>query len=269
MLTKFLDKAGLKRNQLLPLLVMGLISLGLIFAVLMEKLQEQPTYNAIEQVRTPAKTNFDWFGDEIKPQKEIDLSNIPENLPMANIDAQLLGVVIAGDASTATIKFGGSKEVVHFIGDKIEGQTKIVDIQGYRIVVLQDGVNKQMVMKKPDTIIQQSKGTAKTAASSDGGFAFANMFGAVPVMAAGTTGFKLNDLSSEVQSLADIQEGDVVIGVDGAPMQDIMADPSSWIKFSSSTNLPVTVLRGGEKQVIYINAASLSAKIMPNLGIKP
>ena len=196
MLTKFLDKAELKRNQLLPLLVMGMISLWLIFAVLMEKLQEQPTYNAIEQVRTPAKTNFDWFGDEIKPQKEIDLSNIPENLPMANIDAQLLGVVIAGDASTATIKFGGSKEAVHFIGDKIEGQTKIVDIQGYRIVVLQDGVNKQMVMKKPDTIIQQSKGTAKTAASSDGGFAFANMFGAVPVMAAGTSGFKLNDLSA-------------------------------------------------------------------------
>ena len=48
-----------------------------------------------------------------------------------------------------------------------------------------------------------------------------------------------------------------------------MADPSSWLKFSSSTNLPVTVLRGGEKQVIYINAASLSAKIMPNLGINP
>ena len=48
-----------------------------------------------------------------------------------------------------------------------------------------------------------------------------------------------------------------------------MADPSSWLKFSSSTNLPVTVLRGGEKQVIYINAANLSAKIMPNLGIKP
>ena len=81
---------------------------------------------------------------------------------MANINAQLLGVVIADDASTATIKFGGSKRVVHFIGDKIEGQTKIIDIQGYRIVVLQGGVNKQMVMKKPDTIIEQSKGVSKS-----------------------------------------------------------------------------------------------------------
>jgi S1-C subfamily serine protease len=91
----------------------------------------------------------------------------------------------------------------------------------------------------------------------------------VPVIAGGTTGFKLNDLSSEVQSLADIREGDVVIGVDGVSLKDIMADPSSWVKFSASTNLPVTVLRDGEKQIIYINASSLSAKMMPNLGFKP
>ena len=269
MLTKFIDMAGLKRNQFMLLLVMALICLGLVFAVLMEKFREQPTYNTIKQVKNPAKTNFEWFGEEIKSQKEIDLSNIPENLPFANIDAQLLGVVLAGEASTATLKFGGSKEHVHFIGDKIEGETKIVDIQGYRIVVLQGGVNKQMVMKKPDIIIEKSKGVAKTPLSSNGGFAFANMFGAVPVMAAGTTGFKLNDVSTEVQSLADVREGDVVIGLDGAPMQDIMADPANWNKFAFSTNLPVTVMRGGKKQIIYINAASLSAKIMPKSGIKP
>ena len=140
---------------------------------------------------------------------------------------------------------------------------------GDRIVVLQDGANKQMVMKKPDTIIEQSKGKAKTEKPSDGGFALANMFGAVPVMAAGTTGFKLNDLSAEIQSLADIREGDVVIGVDGASMRDIMSDPSNWQKFSTSTNLPITVFRDGEKQIIYINASSLSAKMMPNLGFKP
>ena len=269
MLTKFLEKAGMQRNQLLPVFIMGLVTLVLATAILLEKIKQPPAISAIEQVRSPAKINFNWFGDEVKPQKEIDLENIPENLPMANINAQLLGVVLADDASTATIKFGGSKEVVHFIGDKIEGQTKIIDIQSYRIVVLQGGVNKQMVMKKPDTIIEQSKGVSKAGKSAQSGFAFANMFGAVPVMAGGTTGFKLNDLSDEVQTLADIREGDVVVGVDGASMQEIMADPSSWTKFTTSTNLPVTVIRDGEKQIIYINASSLSAKMMPNLGFKP
>lgn len=268
-LTKLLEKTGMQRYQLSLLLGMGLISVGLMVAVLFETYKEQPAITAITQVRSPAKINFNWFGGEVKAQKEIDLNNIPENLPLANLNAQLLGVVLAGDASTATIRFAGSKELVHFIGDKIEGQTKIVDIQSYRIVVLQDGKNKQMVMKKSDTLIQQSKGAAEVGKSSGSGFAFANMFGAVPVMAGGTTGFKLNDLSTEVQTLADIREGDVVIGVDGASMQEIMADPSSWTKFSASTSLPITVLRDGEKQVIYINASSLSAKMMPNLGFKP
>lgn len=254
---------------LLPSFLTGVVALGLLSAVLIQKFQAQPSFSAVEQVRKPANITFNWFGGKAAPQKQIDLSDIPENLPLADINAQLLGIVLAGDISTATIKFGGSKEVVHFIGDKIEGQTKIVDIQSYRIVVLQDGANKQMVMKKPDTIIEQSKGKAKTEKSSDGGFALANMFGAVPVMAAGTTGFKLNDLSAEIQSLADIREGDVVIGVDGASMRDIMSDPSNWQKFSTSTNLPVTVFRDGEKQIIYINASSLSAKMMPNLGFKP
>lgn len=270
-LTKFLDRLGIQQNQLLPTLALGLVTLVLVVAVLLEKIQEQPFISAIEQVRSPAKLNFNWFGAEIKPKKSIDLNNIPENLPIANINAQLLGILLAGDESTATIKFGGSKEVVHFIGDKIEGQTKIVDIQSFRIVVLQDGVNKQMLMKKPDTIIEQTKGSGKanTKGSSAGGFALANMFGAVPVLSGGTTGFKINDLSAEVQSLADIREGDVVIGVDGISMRDIMADPTNWMKFSASTNLPVTVMREGEKQIIYINASSLSAKMMPNLGFKP
>jgi PHD/YefM family antitoxin component YafN of YafNO toxin-antitoxin module len=48
-----------------------------------------------------------------------------------------------------------------------------------------------------------------------------------------------------------------------------MANPSEWFKFSASTNLPVTILRDGEEQIIYINAASLSAKMMPNVGFKP
>jgi S1-C subfamily serine protease len=95
------------------------------------------------------------------------------------------------------------------------------------------------------------------------------MFGAVPVIAGGQTGFKINQLSLEMQQLADIQDGDIVTSVDGVSIRDIMANPSEWLKFSGSTNLPVTVLRDGEEQIIYINAASLSAKMMPNVGFKP
>ena len=103
----------------------------------------------------------------------------------------------------------------------------------------------------------------------DRGFSLANMFGAVPVIAGGKTGFKINQLSTEMQQLADIQDGDIVTGIDGVSIGDIMANPSEWLKFSASTNLPVTLLRDNQEQIVYINAASLSAKMMPNVGFKP
>ena len=144
-----------------------------------------------------------------------------------------------------------------------------MDIQSYRLVVRQDGVNKQMLMKKPDSIIEQSQGPDANTATPDSGFSLANMFAAVPVIAGGKTGFKINQLSLEMQQLADIQDGDIVTSVDGVSIRDIMANPSEWLKFSASTNLPVTILRDGEEQIVYINAASLSAKMMPNVGFKP
>jgi S1-C subfamily serine protease len=93
------------------------------------------------------------------------------------------------------------------------------------------------------------------------------MFGAVPVMVQGSTGFKVNNLSTEMQQLADIQEGDIITQVDGVPINDIMANPAMWLKFSSSTSLPLSVMRDNQMQIIYINASSLSAKMMPNLGL--
>ena len=257
------------KAQLIPLVVLAIITLGLTVAVVIEKLDAESEEVAIQQVRSPAKVSFNWFGAKAVAQKEVDMSNIYDELPTADIDARLLGVVIAGDASSATVKFGGSKEVVHFKGDKLNAKTTIIDIQGYRLVVRQDGVNKQMLMQKPESIIEQSTGIGVISSSADkaSGFSLANMFGAVPVMVQGSTGFKVNNLSTEMQQLADIQEGDIITQVDGVPINDIIANPAMWLKFSSSTSLPLSVMRDNQMQIIYINASSLSAKMMPNLGL--
>ena len=257
------------KAQLIPLVVLAIITLGLTVAVVIEKLDAESEEVAIQQVRAPAKVSFNWFGAKAVAQKEVDMSNIYDELPTVDIDARLLGVVIAGDASSATVKFGGSNEVVHFKGDKLNAKTTIIDIQGYRLVVRQDGVNKQMLMQKPESIIEQSTGIGVSSSSSDkaSGFSLANIFGAVPVMVQGSTGFKVNNLSTEMQQLADIQEGDIITQVDGVPINDIMANPSMWLKFSSSTSLPLSVMRDNQMQIIYINASSLSAKMMPNLGL--
>lgn len=257
------------KAQLIPLVAMGTLTLGLVAAMAVEKFSTEAEAVAIQKVRAPAKVSFNWFGAKAVSQKQVDMSNIYDDLPTADIDARLLGVIVAGDVSSATVKFGGSKEVVHFKGDKLNVKTTIIDIQGYRLVVSQDGVNKQMLMQKPESIIEHSKGvgTSSGSANKTSGFSLANMFGAVPVMVQGSTGFKVNNLSTEMQQLADIQEGDIITQVDGAPISEIMANPAMWLKFSSSTSLPLSVMRDNQMQIIYINASSLSAKMMPSLGL--
>lgn len=255
------------KAQLIPLATLGLLTFALAIAMVVEKFSPELEEIAIQQVRAPAKTSFNWFGAKAVAQKEVDISNIYDELPTADIDARLLGVIVAGEVSSATVKFGGSKEVVHFKGDKLNAKTTIIDIQGYRLVVRQGGVNKQMLMQKPESIIERSKGSVSVSENKASGFSLANMFGAVPVMVQGSTGFKVNNLSTEMQQLADIQEGDIISQVDGVPISEIMANPAMWLKFSSSTSLPLSVMRDNQMQIIYINASSLSAKMMPSLGL--
>ncbi|MDG1323231.1 MAG: hypothetical protein P8P31_06130, partial [Porticoccaceae bacterium] len=82
-------------------------------------------------------------------------------------------------------------------------------------------------------------------------------------------GFKINNLSTEVKMMADIRDGDVVLQVDGLSVQDLMANPVKMMSYSAANSLPVTVMRNGREETIYVNAASLSAKMLPTLGLKP
>lgn len=193
-----------------------------------------------------------------------------QELSDASINAELLGVMLAGDASSATLKFKGKPEQVFQRDDKINASIKLLGIEAYRIIVSENGVKKQVMMNKPDTIME----TATTLGGSvqqlqSKGFALANMFGAVPVNIAGGSGFKMNNLSSDIKMMADIRDGDVVMQVDGLSVQDLMSNPMKLMSYSSATSLPVTVMRNGRQETIYVNAASLSAKMLPTFGLKP
>jgi hypothetical protein len=48
-----------------------------------------------------------------------------------------------------------------------------------------------------------------------------------------------------------------------------MANPVKMMSYSAANSLPVTVMRNGREETIYVNAASLSAKMLPTLGLKP
>jgi type II secretory pathway component PulC len=125
-------------------------------------------------------------------------------------------------------------------------------------------------MKKPDAVMKAEGAPVVTVSQAKTqGFALANMFGAVPVNVAGGQGLKVNNLSADVKMMADIRDGDVVLQVDGLSVQDLMSNPMKLISYSNSNSLPVTVMRNGTEETIYVNAASLSAKLAPAIGLKP
>jgi type II secretory pathway component PulC len=177
--------------------------------------------------------------------------------------------MISGNDSSATIKFKGRPEQVFQQGDKLNSNLELIEIQPFRVIVTENGIKKQLMMKKPDVIIQSEPITTVRAESSSQGFALANMFGAVPVNIAGGKGFKINNLSSNVKALADIRDGDVVVQVDGLSVQDLMSNPMKMMTLSKANSVPVTVMRNGRQEIIYVNAASLSAKMLPTLGFNP
>ncbi|MFT5331344.1 MAG: type II secretory pathway component PulC [Porticoccaceae bacterium] len=251
-------------SRLAIIVVMATLSIYLIVLIGFQLQSTKATSSVVARVGSGVVVGWDWFGRQrvIAPvQTQTELAN-------AQINADLLGVMLSGDASLATLKFNGKPEQVYQKGDKLNGKMELIDIEAYRIVISDNGINKQLLMKKPDVIMESQQQDENVDVQSQG-FALANMFGAVPVNIGGDTGFKINNLSADVAGMADIRDGDVVVQIDGLSVQDLMSDPVKWMSYSNSSSLPVTLVRNGREEIIYVNAASLSAKILPTLGLKP
>ncbi len=251
-------------SRLAAIVVMAILSIYLIVLI---GFQLQPTKTpslVIARVASGVVVGWDWFGR----QRVVAPVQIQKELTNAQINAELLGVMLAGAASSATLKFNGKPEQVYQKGDKLDGKMELIDIEAYRIVISDNGINKQLLMKKSDVIIESQLQDENVDTQAQG-FALANIFGAVPVNIGGDTGFKINNLSADMQGMADLRDGDVVVQIDGLSVQDLMSDPVQWMSYSNSSSLPVTLVREGREEIIYVNAASLSAKILPTLGLKP
>ena len=252
--------------------VLGNLLLVLICAVLIAMVAMLYTADTEGVEPVPrAKSNavslrWNWFRGA-QPVRQV-AEEVGE-LENSTLKAKLLGVMISGEIASATLAFNSKPQKVYHVGDKLGSSVTIEKIEPYRIIVKQNGKNSQILLAKADTVIETEQSTGGTSQqAADGGFAMANMFGAVPVRMDGYgSGFKLNKLSKEMKMLADLENNDVVVDVGGTGVQELMSDPQQWIKYSAQSSLPVTVIRDGEPVVIYVNAASLSAKMLPKFGL--
>ena len=245
-------------------ILLVLVSLLLLVSITLQYLEETESVEPIPRTKsTVSSPRWNWFSGN-QSVEQLPLEEVAE-LENASLAAKLLGVMISDGLSSATVAVSGKPEMVFHVGDKLEADVSLEKIEPYRIIVLESGVMKQILMVKSDTVIKtEQSSSAKSGQTAEGGFAMANMFGAVPVRVDEYgSGFKLNKLSAEMKMLADLENDDIVVDVGGTGVQELMSDPQQWIKYSAQSSLPVTVIRDGEPVVVYVNAASLSAKMLP------
>lgn len=256
-----------KRLSVAVSLLLALVALWLLVLIVLQIAQQPEESRSIvkRQAATLLVPRWNWFAapGTVKARKEHG------KLQQARVNAQLLGVMTAGDASIATMKFDGKPEAVYRIGDELGSGLKIKQIEPYRVIVEQNGGLREIPMKKAESLLLPESGPAARAVreSSQSGFNLANMFGAVPVRVENyESGWKLNNLSNELQGLTEIKDGDIVVEVGGQNVQSLLSDPSRWLSYRKRTSLPITVIRDGQEVVVNVNAASLSARILPKLG---
>lgn len=213
-----------------------------------------------------------WFGSgQLQPEPQTALTT-------ANINGQLLGVLVAGSRSTATLKLQGKPEQVFRLGDSLASGTRLVAVEHHRVVVEQRGVRRELLLNTDSldssefSAVDDPAGqTSAQPASSGAALALAGMFRAQPIaLEGGGRGLLLSEIGDEMAILTDLQSGDVVLGVERAgetySVEQLTAEPGLWAGLALESELPVTVQRDGAPITLLINAASLAARVMPNLS---
>ena len=107
-----------------------LLLVSLFFAVLiLLQLTQSNEDSGKELQRLPSTKlmSWNWFSGDSAVVEATDKDH--GELPEANINAVLLGVMIAGDNSFATLKFNGKPEAVYHRGDDLNSGYQLVDIE--------------------------------------------------------------------------------------------------------------------------------------------
>lgn len=218
-----------------------------------------------------ASPRWNWFPSVRQAVEEVVQEKNAEELARATIKAELLGVVITENDSYAAISTTANPQGLYSVGDSIENNVTLEEIQDYRVVISQRGSRRQIPLKSLDASRAAEERSSLIEVGPDtganSGFNLSGLVATTPIqLPNGAIGLKLGGLSEDLTDLADVQEGDVVTAVNGTDISQMLTNPLLWQQFSQQTNMPITILRGDEEIELFVNAASLSQKILPRLG---
>lgn len=267
----------------LPMLLswlFSLASLALLASIVFLLIRPPVEINTSALAEPPHFENFrwNWFSapqpGQVMQSQESAISE--ENLANASIRAELRGVVISPWGSYAAISTSANPDGVYSIGDSIENNVTLEAIEPARVIISQQGSRRQILLKSVTGSGSSAQGMNQSGllelnevrSGSGQGFNLSGLLSAVPEMVPGIgMGLRLGNLSADLADLADVQEGDVLISVNGSAVSDMMSNPVMWQQFSQMSSMPVTIMRDGEQIELFVNGASLSERILPQIGV--
>ena len=215
-----------------------------------------------------ANVQWSWYAGAAEPEEEVEEEDIVD----ASISAELFGVVIAGEDSIATLTVSRKPAQVYRIGDELDRNVTLEEIEPNRVVISQNGTRRQILLNDITGGAQDSSDEESLIRVNDepapatAGFSLPGVGSTTPIrVEGGGTGLRLSGVSEDIGDLADLRENDVVLDINGTPVADLFTNPLLWQQFSQETNLPMTVLRDGNQEEVYVNAASLFERIIPQL----
>ena len=109
--------------------------------------QKPMSFRLIERVTAPPIQDWNWFRSALP--KPVVARSAALNLRNADINVELLGVMIGDEVSAATLNATGKPETVYQIGDEIKANVTITGKEANRIIIDQNGSPRQIKLKKP------------------------------------------------------------------------------------------------------------------------
>ena len=263
---------GLNQNRVRAALVVlsVILVIYLLCLILRALFFASPVVFAEVNFQRPAGANvqWNWYAGAAEPEEEVEEEDIAD----ASISAELFGVVIAGEDSIATLTVSRKPAQVYRIGDELDRNVTLEEIEPNRVVISQNGTRRQILLNDITGGAQDSSDKESLIRVNDepaparAGFSLPGVGSTTPIrVEGGGTGLRLSGVSEDIGDLADLRENDVVLDINGTPVADLFTNPLLWQQFSQETNLPMTVLRDGNQEEVYVNAASLFERIIPQL----
>ena len=223
-----------------------------------------------DPIRPLANTaRLNWYSTQRQEVVEVVEEEPTEELSDANIRAELLGVIQHDDSSFsfAAIQTPQVPDGLYGVGDEIANNVDLVRIESNRVVVRENGIERQIRLNPLGEDDSNSQGLIQSLPQESQGFSLAGVFGASPINITGHgLAMRIDSLDPEFAQISGLQTSDVLLNINETPIIEYASNPLLLQQVLQQTQVNVAVQRNGETVELSLNARSLGERILPNLG---